>query len=293
MDSPPSQQSNLKGSRVPGVDERDFRNAFRAIDLDKDGQISARDLRTFLEATGENPSDAEINEMIRLADKNMDGSIHLSEFLDLFSSFTSDGYPNEVFQRTVNILSSMRVDARQDTESDGEVVRKFIAQLPGSEPGTSLVSRDFVREVIERWRVVNAPSVGYKDFCSLLRARPNDICEKAFEIINEYSESDKIDIRRLFLVLGVFVSAASEERVDFASRLLDDTNSGMLGEGHIKMIVETNSVGLKTDTRSKVQRIMMQSDANYLVNRKLLTWIARTEPLLLFPPERIDHSIKH
>lgn len=59
--------------------------AFKVFDRDGSGTISAAELKAVMKSLGENLSDAEIDEMIREADKDQNGSIDCeSEFLLTF-----------------------------------------------------------------------------------------------------------------------------------------------------------------------------------------------------------------
>ena len=274
------------GTGIPGVDERAMRNTFRAIDIDKDGQISGRDLRTFLEGLGEAPSDAEINEMIRMADRGLDGSVHLSEFIELFKPTTQEGHPNEVYEETLKIMSSMRVDARDQTESSEEQLKRFISHLPGSVPGAPFITRAFLKDIISRWKATKGDAVTAKEFFDLVKVRPTDTGERVFNIIT--NNTGHIDIKSLILTLGVFVAAPCDERIDFACRLMDDTNTGLHTEEQISRILQTNCVGVRTDLKARLQRVMKDSDANSLVSRKQLTVLAKYDAAVLFPATRIE-----
>lgn len=55
--------------------DSELREAFRIFDRDGSGTINAEELRDVMKALGEDLSSAEIDEMIKEADKNGDGSI--------------------------------------------------------------------------------------------------------------------------------------------------------------------------------------------------------------------------
>ncbi|KAK4101227.1 EF-hand [Parathielavia hyrcaniae] len=55
--------------------EQELLNAFQVFDKDGSGTISSDELRNVLKSLGENLTDAELDEMIKLADRNGDGSI--------------------------------------------------------------------------------------------------------------------------------------------------------------------------------------------------------------------------
>lgn len=55
--------------------EQELLNAFKVFDKDGSGTISSDELRNVLKSLGEDLTDAELDEMIKLADRNGDGSI--------------------------------------------------------------------------------------------------------------------------------------------------------------------------------------------------------------------------
>jgi calmodulin len=59
--------------------------AFKVFDRDGSGTISASELKAVMKSLGENLSDAEIDEMIREADKDQNGSIDCEWFTFSFS----------------------------------------------------------------------------------------------------------------------------------------------------------------------------------------------------------------
>lgn len=67
---------NLMSQTVKETDtEQELINAFRVFDKDNSGTISTDELRNVLRSLGENLTDDELEEMIKLADKNGDGHI--------------------------------------------------------------------------------------------------------------------------------------------------------------------------------------------------------------------------
>jgi Ca2+-binding EF-hand superfamily protein len=278
------------GTGIPGVEEQDIRRAFRDLDIDNDGLISSRDLRTFLEASGERPTDEEINQMIQLADVGRDGSVHFTEFIDLFKSLTPDGEPNDVFEQTVRIMTSMQAGARDTTLSNEEVLKLFITRLPGSIQGKPFISREYLKDVIFRWKSGRPSVVGYKDFIGLVKVPNNGISERGFKIIS--GQGDSVDVITMILVLGAFVAAPAEERIDFACRLLDESSAGFLNEGDVGKILSCNFLGVKADIQTRRVRIMKDCDLNGLVTRKQLTTLAKLDAALFFPPSRIEIPIK-
>lgn len=65
--------------------EQELLNAFKVFDKDGSGTISSDELRDALKSLGENLTDAELDEMIKLADSNGDGQIDCAAEPALFS----------------------------------------------------------------------------------------------------------------------------------------------------------------------------------------------------------------
>ncbi|KAL2270086.1 hypothetical protein VTJ83DRAFT_2270 [Remersonia thermophila] len=63
--------------------EQELLNAFKTFDKDGSGTISTEELRSVLKSLGENLTDAELDEMIKLADHNGDGQIDYAEFANI------------------------------------------------------------------------------------------------------------------------------------------------------------------------------------------------------------------
>lgn len=80
MSKPQSKQIPSKLSEEQ-LDE--LKEAFAVYDLDRDGQISIRELGTVMRQLGQNPTEAEILEMIKDVDKDNSGTISFDEFANL------------------------------------------------------------------------------------------------------------------------------------------------------------------------------------------------------------------
>jgi calmodulin len=68
----------------------EFRCAFELFDKDLDGTITTKELGTVMRNLGQNPSEADLNEMIKEVDLDGNGSIDFAEFLELMASKMRD-----------------------------------------------------------------------------------------------------------------------------------------------------------------------------------------------------------
>ncbi|KAJ9136955.1 EF-hand [Coniochaeta hoffmannii] len=77
---------NMMARTVKEVDsEEELKNAFKVFDKDGSGTISAIELRAVLQHLGENLTDDDLDEMLKMADKNGDGNIDYEEFVHIMT----------------------------------------------------------------------------------------------------------------------------------------------------------------------------------------------------------------
>ena len=75
----------------------EYREAFALFDKDGGGSIDADELGGVMRSLGQNPSEADLKEMIRQVDVDGNGTIDFDEFLGLMASKTDDlGTPDDV-----------------------------------------------------------------------------------------------------------------------------------------------------------------------------------------------------
>jgi len=65
--------------------DKEIRDAFFTFDMSGNGFVSAAEIRFVLDALGENVTDEEIDEMVRLLDADGDGQVNFKEFFKMAS----------------------------------------------------------------------------------------------------------------------------------------------------------------------------------------------------------------
>ncbi|KAH3745395.1 calmodulin D [Pelomyxa schiedti] len=68
----------------------EFKEAFSLFDRDGDGNITSAELGTVMRSLGQNPTDAELQQMIRDVDANGNNQIDFTEFLTMMSKKMKD-----------------------------------------------------------------------------------------------------------------------------------------------------------------------------------------------------------
>lgn len=75
---------------------QEFKEAFSLFDKDGDGNIDVKELGTVMRSLGQNPTDAELRDMINEVDTDGNGSIDFEEFLQMMAKKMNDKDTDEV-----------------------------------------------------------------------------------------------------------------------------------------------------------------------------------------------------
>ncbi|KAJ3090786.1 hypothetical protein HK102_002688 [Quaeritorhiza haematococci] len=75
--------TGILGKGGIGETEESLREAFSAMDVDRNGYISVADMRTVMEGLGQQSSSEELMEMIRDADADCDGQVGFDDFVKM------------------------------------------------------------------------------------------------------------------------------------------------------------------------------------------------------------------
>ena len=73
----------------------EFKEAFSLFDKDGDGTITTKELGTVMRSLGQNPTEAELQDMINKVDADCSGSIEFPEFLTMMSRKMKDNDSEE------------------------------------------------------------------------------------------------------------------------------------------------------------------------------------------------------
>ena len=66
----------------------EFKEAFSLFDKDGDGTITTKELGTVMRSLGQDPTEAELQDMINEVDANGNGTIDFPEFLTMMARYT-------------------------------------------------------------------------------------------------------------------------------------------------------------------------------------------------------------
>eukprot|EP00753_Platysulcus_tardus_P018317 PLAT6820.4.p4 GENE.PLAT6820.4~~PLAT6820.4.p4 ORF type:complete len:150 (-),score=77.49 PLAT6820.4:177-626(-) len=137
----------------------EFKEAFSLFDKDGDGTITTNELGTVMRSLGQNPTEAELQDMINEVDADGNGTIDFPEFLTMMARKMKDTDSEE------EILEAFKVF---DKDGDGYISAAELRHVMTS-LGEKL-SDEEVDDMIREAGVDDAGRVNYKTFVTVMMA---------------------------------------------------------------------------------------------------------------------------
>ena len=138
---------------------KDFQDIFDQFDKDKDGKISGKELQNAMFSMGQNPTDDEINEMMREVDLNQDGKIDFDEFMILMTKSSPETQAEE------EVINAFRVF---DKEGNGLIASselKHIMMTIGDK-----MTEEEADEMVNEADIDEDGMINYEEFVRMMMA---------------------------------------------------------------------------------------------------------------------------
>uniref|UniRef100_A0AAY4CWV2 Calmodulin 3a (phosphorylase kinase, delta) n=1 Tax=Denticeps clupeoides TaxID=299321 RepID=A0AAY4CWV2_9TELE len=86
----------------------EFKEAFSLFDKDGDGTITTKELGTVMRSLGQNPTEAELQDMINEVDADGNGTIDFPEFLTMMARKMKDTDSEEEIREAFRVFDKVR-----------------------------------------------------------------------------------------------------------------------------------------------------------------------------------------
>mmetsp|Transcript_4483 Transcript_4483/g.12680 ORF Transcript_4483/g.12680 Transcript_4483/m.12680 type:complete len:153 (-) Transcript_4483:127-585(-) len=138
----------------------EFKEAFSLFDKDGDGTIDADELGTVMRSLGHQPTDEDIEDMIREADTDGNGTIDFEEFVGMMPAANRaerDGNAEEEMLEAFQIF-----DADGDGNISADELRQIMENL-----GETLTQEE-VEDMVKEADVDGDGEINYQEFCRMM-----------------------------------------------------------------------------------------------------------------------------
>ncbi len=140
--------------------KEEFKEVFSLFDKDGDGTISTSELGTVMRTLGQNPTEEEIDQMIKEVDMDGNGEIDFDEFCSLMLKKMKESEPEEELVEVFKIF---------DKDGNG-VIDWYDLAVVFKELGEKVTDED-LKEMIEEHDYDNDKALGFDEFVRMMMAK--------------------------------------------------------------------------------------------------------------------------
>lgn len=264
--------------------------AFKAFDLDKNNFIGAAEIRHILINIGEQVTDEEVDEMIRMVDKDGDGQVSWEEFYEMVTGGkkpppglgsggggTAAGGAGAVGSKAVVPTGQNVVQARNAKKMALEEFAKDNNLKPES-----------VKKAYKRFQAADKDKSGlidYTEFCEILQVDPSPQCEGVFQLY-DYDKTGQIDAREFLIAVSNYTGAGKEDKLKFAFMAFDGEGNGVITKAELLKILKANHMASHdVEVARKADTIMSQADkdGDGVITFDEFVIVSKKFPNILFP----------
>merc|ERR550537_617517 len=242
--------------------DQEIYDAFVAFDLDKNNFVGAAEIRHVLINIGETVTDEEVDEMIRMVDKDGDGQVGFEEFYEMVTNGK---------QPPPDLGTGGRAGAAAGTAGSTAppTGASVVAQRNAKKTALDEFAKDnnlkpeSIKKAYKRFQATDKDKSGmidYTEFCEILQVDPSPQGEKLFQLF-DYDKSGQIDVREFMIALSNFTGAGKDDKLKFSFMIFDEDGNGVITKGELTRILRANHMAsCDAEVARKADTIMQQAD---------------------------------
>lgn len=267
--------------------DNEIYEAFKAFDLDKNNFVGAAEIRHVLINIGEQVTDEEVDEMIRMVDSDGDGQVSWEEFYALVTNGKKP--PGNLGADIRGGATAGKgtapppptgqnvVQARNQKKSSLEEFAKENNLKPES-----------IKKAYKRFQATDKDKSGlvdYTEFCEILQVDPSPQSEMVFQLY-DYEKTGQIDAREFLIGVSNYTGAGKEDKLKFSFMAFDEEGNGVITKLELLKILKANHMASHdAEVARKADTIMAQADkdGDGVITFDEFVIVSKKFPNILFP----------
>lgn len=242
--------------------DEEILEAFKAFDLDKNNFVGAAEIRHVLINIGEQVTDEEVDEMIRMVDSDGDGQVSWEEF---YGMVTGGKKPPPGLGVEARGGAAAGKSAAPPPPTGQNVVQQRNAKKQALEEFAkeNNIKPETIKKAYKRFQATDKDKSGvidYTEFCEVLQVDPSPLCEKVFKLY-DYDKTGQIDAREFLIACSNYTGAGKEDKLKFAFMSFDEDGNGVITKAELMKILKSNHMASHdAEVARKADTIMAQAD---------------------------------
>ncbi|RLN65112.1 hypothetical protein BBJ29_005896, partial [Phytophthora kernoviae] len=267
--------------------DKEILEAFQAFDLDHNNYVGAAEIRHVLINIGEAPTDEEVDEMIKMVDKDGDGQVSFDEFYAMVTKGKQPppglGAASASPEKVPGTGAGAAASGAQAIQLRNQ--RKMALEEFARDNG---IKPESVKKAYKRFQATDKDGSGqidYSEFCEVLQVDPSPQCEKVFQLFDN-DKTGRIDVREFMIALSNFTGAEKEEKLKFAFLVFDEDGNGVITRQELMKILKANHMASnESEVARKADTIMSQGDkdGDGVISFDEFSIVSKKFPNILFP----------
>ncbi|CAM9811081.1 unnamed protein product [Heterosigma akashiwo] len=275
--------------------DQEIWEAFVAFDLDKNTFVGAAEIRHVLINIGENVTDEEVDEMIRMVDRDGDGQVSFDEFYEMVTGGKKPppglgGRGGATAGRTGGVGPGAIVPMGAGGGGPSVVQQRNQKKAALDEfARDNSIKPETIKKAYKRYQAADSKDksglVDYTEFCEILQVDPSPQAEKVFQMY-DYDRAGQIDIKEFLISLANFSGAGKDDKLKFAFMIFDEDGNGVITKGELTKILKSNHLAAnEAEVARKSETIMAQADkdGDGVITFDEFVIVSKKFPNILFP----------
>ncbi|KAL8019801.1 putative EF-hand domain, phosphatidylinositol-4, 5-bisphosphate phosphodiesterase gamma [Plasmopara halstedii] len=265
--------------------DKEILEAFQAFDLDHNNYVGAAEIRHVLINIGESPTDEEVDEMIKMVDKDGDGQVSFGEF---YAMVTKGNQPPPGLGVTTTV--SEKGPGPTGATSGAQAIqlrnqRKMALDEFARDNG---IRSESIKMAYKRFQATDkngSKQIDYSEFCEVLQVDPSPQSQRVFQLFDNDKVS-RIDVREFMIALSNFTGADKEDKLKFAFLVFDEDGNGVITRQELIKILKANHMASSEgEVARKADTIMSQGDkdGDGVISFDEFSIVSKKFPNILFP----------